>query len=263
MTDKRTISVSQNITDKKNIGDNENTTEIKNWETPDTTALKDPKWNFWQALYLILLILLLETALGWLKQPDSLGSLKGFMTFTGVGIGEALLYFFAVIVFLKIWRRPLSDLGLAKSVGKSWIFGVTGGIILFFLVGALGNLIISFVDSPVPQSFSMAVAGSNSIWQLIVLLLLGGIIVPLKEELVYRGLVYPPLRRDYGKLNGIVLSALFFGALHFDMLRFFPLFIGGLILAWLYEKTQNLWTPVIAHGVWNILMTVLMWWQKG
>jgi membrane protease YdiL (CAAX protease family) len=51
--------------------------------------------------------------------------------------------------------------------------------------------------------------------------------------------------------------------MHFDFIRFLPLAVGGLVLTWLYEKTKSLWSVIIAHGVWNILMTVLMWLQKG
>jgi len=51
--------------------------------------------------------------------------------------------------------------------------------------------------------------------------------------------------------------------MHFDFIRFLVLVVGGLLLTLLYEKTSSLWSAIIAHGVWNILMTVLMWLQKG
>jgi membrane protease YdiL (CAAX protease family) len=107
------------------------------------------------------------------------------------------------------------------------------------------------------------VEGANSPWQFFLLLFLGGVIVPLKEELVFRGLIYPPLRQAYGRGRGILLTALFFGMMHFDLIRFFPLFLGGAVLTWLYERTKNLWHAIIAQGIWNMLMTVLMWLQKG
>jgi membrane protease YdiL (CAAX protease family) len=143
------------------------------------------------------------------------------------------------------------------------MIGLLGGIFLFISVGVLGNLLVDYLGIPEPQSFALVVEGATSPWQLGLLLLLGGIIVPLKEELVFRGLIYPPLRYGYGKGKGILITALFFGAMHFDFIRFLPLFLGGVVLTWLYEKTKSLWPSIIAHGVWNILMTILMWWQKG
>ncbi|NLI93466.1 MAG: CPBP family intramembrane metalloprotease [Peptococcaceae bacterium] len=229
----------------------------------DHKALSNPNWNFSQALYLILVVYLVEFFLGWLKLPDSLGSLKGFINYLMTGFGEGFLFLIALLIFLRIMHRSFSDLGLVHFGFKNLIFGVSGGIFLFIFVGVLGNLIVEYLGNPDPQSFALAVSGASSIWQFVLLLILGGVIVPLKEELIFRGLVYPPLRAVYGKGSGILITALFFGAMHFDLIRFFPLFLGGVVLTWLYEKTQSLWPSVIAHGIWNILMTILMWWQKG
>lgn len=122
---------------------------------------------------------------------------------------------------------------------------------------------MEYFGKPEPQSFALAVEGVDSIWQLMPLVLLGGFIVPLKEEMIFRGLIYPPLRQGYGKAKGILSAGLFFGLMHFDLIRFVPLVIGGLVLTFLYERSKSLWTSVVAHGVWNILMVILMWWQRG
>jgi len=229
----------------------------------NNSALFNPKWNFWQALYLLLLVYIVEFVFGWLKLPDSLGSLKGFINYLMIGFGEALLFFIALILFFKIIRRPLTDLGLINMGFRNGLFGIFGGIFLFIFVGVLGNLLVEYLGIPDPQSFALAVSGANSPWQFVLLLFLGGVIVPLKEELIFRGLIYPPLRNAYGKGKGIFATALFFGLMHFDIIRFLPLFLGGLVLTWLYEKTKSLWPSIIAHGIWNMLMTILMWWQKG
>lgn len=226
-------------------------------------ALRNPHWNFWQALYLILIVYLAEFFIGWLKIPSYLGNLQGFINYLIIGFGEGLLFFLALIIFFKLLRRPLSDLGIINLGWRSISLGLIGGIVLFLVVGILGNLLVDYLGIPDPQSFALAVRGADSYWQFGLLLLLGGVIVPLKEELVFRGLIYPTLRKGYGRGGGILLTALFFGVMHFDLIRFLPLFIGGMVLTWLYEKTQSLWSSIIAHGVWNILMTVLMWWQKG
>jgi membrane protease YdiL (CAAX protease family) len=227
------------------------------------TGLLDPKWNFYQVLYLILIIYFIEYIIGWLKIPDFLSSLKGFYDYIVIGFGEGLLFFTAIIIFLKLLRTPISDVGLINLGWRSTFFGLVGGVFLFIFVGILGNILVEYIGVPAPQSFALVVEGADSPWQLGLLILLGGFIVPLKEELIYRGLIYPPLRKAYGKASGVILTALFFGVMHFDLIRFLPLFLGGMVLTWLYEKTQSLWTSIIAHGVWNILMTILMWWQKG
>lgn len=227
------------------------------------SGLNEPKWNFSQALYLILIVYLIEYFLGWFKLPTFLSSVEGFLNYMFIGFGEGLLYFIAIILFFKILRTPLSSIGLIHFGWPSALTGLIGGVFLFFSVGLLGNFLVEYLGNPEPQSFALVVDGADSLWQFGLLLLLGGVIVPLKEELVFRGLIYPPLRKVYGKWGGVILTALFFGAMHFDFIRFIPLFLGGVVLTWLYERTQSLWSAVIAHGVWNILMTTIMWWQKG
>lgn len=225
--------------------------------------MKNPRWNFWQAFYVIFLIYIIKYFFGWLKAPSSLGNLKGYVDYLLIGFGEGALCLFALFLFLKIKSSSPRDLGLTGLTIKKFLIGLTGGVVLFFLVGLLGNLLVSYLGEPKPQSFGLVVAGASSVWQLIPLFVLGGIVVPLKEEILFRGLIFPPLRHSYGRGYGILLTALFFGVLHLDLIRFLPLFFGGLILTWLYEKTKSLWTPIIAHGTWNTLMLILMWLQRG
>jgi membrane protease YdiL (CAAX protease family) len=58
--------------------------------------------------------------------------------------------------------------------------------------------------------------------------------------------------------GGIVLSALFFSIMHFDIYRLLPIAAGGAGLAYLYERTGNIWTNIIAHAVWNGVMIALI-----
>jgi len=225
--------------------------------------LEEPKWNFWQVLYLILIIYLVEFFLGWLKPPENLSYQQGYINYLVVGFGHGLIFFIALFLFIKIKKITFADVGLINFGLKSLLAGIAGGIVLFFLIGFFGNFLTDYLGVPQPQSFALVVQGADSIAKLIPLLLLGSIVVPLQEEILFRGLVYPPLRQTYGRGVGILLTALFFGLMHFDFIRFLVLVVGGLLLTLLYEKTRSLWSAIITHGVWNILMTVLMWLQKG
>jgi polyferredoxin len=71
--------------------------------------LENPKWNFWQVLYLILLIYLLEFFLGWLKLPENLSYQQGYVNYLAVGFGEGLIFFVALFLFLKVKRAALGS----------------------------------------------------------------------------------------------------------------------------------------------------------
>ena len=118
------------------------------------------------------------------------------------------------------------------------------------------------IGTPTPQSFSLAVMGSKYIWEFGFLLLLGGALAPLKEEIFFRSIIYPPLRKALGRGKGMFVAGILFAVLHFDMIRFIPLLLGGIVLSWLYEKSESIWPSIIAHGTWNIFMASALWIQR-
>lgn len=231
-------------------------------EVEDKIPPRRPVWNVWQGLFLLLIIYVIEFFLGWLRTPKDLDQLEGFFRFLTVGMGEVLLYLVILLGFFKLIRRPLRELGLVRPHLRYIILGLLMGVFLLVAVGLLGNFLADKLGTPAPQSFTLVLMGAQYDWQLILLILLGGVIAPIKEEVFFRGIFYPPFRQHYGRGKGILLTAGLFALLHFDVLRFIPLLVGGVVLTWLYEKTSSIWPSIIAHGVWNTLMALMVWIQR-
>ncbi|WP_425803431.1 CPBP family intramembrane glutamic endopeptidase [Desulfitobacterium sp. Sab5] len=221
----------------------------------------NPRWNVWQGLFLLLLIYVIELPLGWFKTPQDLDQMQGFLRFLAVGVGEVILYLGLLSVLMKGLGRSFRDLGFIRPRGIYLLLGLIMGVLLFISVGLLGDFLEKWFGTPAPQSFTLAVKGASYNWQVILLIFLGGVLAPIKEEAFFRGLFYPPLRKMFGRGKGILLTAGFFAVLHFDIIRFLPLLIGGIVLTWLYEKTSSLWPSIVAHGTWNILMALALWAQ--
>ena len=86
----------------------------------------------------------------------------------------------------------------------------------------------------------------------IVLELIGSaLITPLLEELLHRGVVYGRLRRMIGLWPALILSAVIFAGLHFNIVQFVYAFLLGIVFALFVEKTGKLYSAVIAHVVAN------------
>ncbi len=238
--------------------------EVRDKEVQEQIKIppRHPAWNVWQGLFLLLIIYIIEFFLGWLSSPQNLDQMEGFFRFLTVGMGEALLYLVVIMLFFRLIKRPLRELGLVRPSFLYIGLGLFTGVFLFVAVGLLGNFLAKIIGNPAPQSFTLVIMGANYKWQLILLLLLGGIIAPIKEEILFRGIFYPSFRESHGPAKGILLTAGFFALLHFDLVRFLPLLLGGIVLTWLYEKTASLWPSIIAHGTWNILMALALWIQK-
>ena len=87
---------------------------------------------------------------------------------------------------------------------------------------------------------------------LILFFLAGGIISPVAEELLFRGVVYGFLRR-WGAAPAVMISSLAFVLAHMDFTGFFVIRItGGILFALTYEVEKNLMVPITLHMLGNL-----------
>ena len=84
------------------------------------------------------------------------------------------------------------------------------------------------------------------------------VLAPIAEEIFFRGFLYGGLRRRMGALGAMLTSTLLFTALHFSLDAFIPIFVLGLFLAWLYERTGSLYPGMLLHAANNGLALVLL-----
>lgn len=83
-----------------------------------------------------------------------------------------------------------------------------------------------------------------------------GVLVPLAEELTYRGMLYRRLREYIGAPWAIISSAVVFGILHGNLVQLVYAGVTGVLLAWLYERTGTLKAPVVLHLVINMTSVI-------
>ena len=83
------------------------------------------------------------------------------------------------------------------------------------------------------------------------------------EEWVMRGYVYRTLRERWPAWASALSSSLLFALLHaenpaFSWLALANIALAGMVLSALAERTGSLWSPVLAHGVWNFAVACLL-----
>ena len=84
------------------------------------------------------------------------------------------------------------------------------------------------------------------------------LLAPLGEEFFFRGLLFSTAKRfGWPKLGWFGVSFLF-ALIHVNAPTFLPLFVLALALTWLYEKTEGLLAPVIAHSLFNAANLLLI-----
>jgi membrane protease YdiL (CAAX protease family) len=85
------------------------------------------------------------------------------------------------------------------------------------------------------------------------------LIVPWAEEVLFRGILYPTVKRwGFPRLAWWGTSVAF-GVVHFNLATFLPLTLLALMLVWLYERTENLLAPITAHSLFNALNFAMLY----
>jgi len=89
------------------------------------------------------------------------------------------------------------------------------------------------------------------------------IVAPVTEEMFFRGFVQPALQRWVGRVPGVLAGAAFFAAAHVDLYNLAPLFLLGMVLGFLYDRTRSLVAPVTLHVAHNgaAMLTILAYRQ--
>jgi uncharacterized protein len=79
---------------------------------------------------------------------------------------------------------------------------------------------------------------------------------PLVEELLFRGVLYRYLRGGLGVIVAVLLSAIIFAVLHVVIP---PLFVMGVVLAVLTQRTDSLLPGIVLHATNNALVVLGLW----
>ncbi|MHA1538520.1 MAG: lysostaphin resistance A-like protein [Alphaproteobacteria bacterium] len=167
----------------------------------------------------------------------------------------------ASVYFIVILRRGIGwrGFGLKPMRRRAVILSIIAGLLCVPLMAFIGSVVQKLLGRPPvsPQLPFLAPEGF-SYTALVGMLVIGGILAPFAEELIFRGLAFGWLRRFWPVWPAALLSAGLFGLVH----GLLPIMVAasavGLVLALAYEKTGSLWSPVIIHATQNSVAIALM-----
>jgi len=181
-----------------------------------------------------------------------------------------------IVLARRRWGATLADLGIVRPSRETILWAVRVALVLglvwltFGLVLAAvrhGRIDVTHLHTISQRSL---LARDGVYWAGFVTM----VSAPINEELVHRGLLYRPLRDRLGPRWAIPVSALVFTAVHVSEWGRLDLqcqlFLGGLVMAWAYEKTRSLVFPVAAHFIhgtvaftWELLLAYRPEWIQA
>ncbi|MFO0933131.1 MAG: CPBP family intramembrane glutamic endopeptidase [Planctomycetota bacterium] len=129
--------------------------------------------------------------------------------------------------------------------GKGWLVAtaitIPATLVWVAILSATGNA------PEVQDLVERAVRADASRAFLVALGVLGIVVAPVTEELLFRGAMFGSMRARLGSRVGAILSSLIFAAVHMSLTAFVPLFVLALVLCWVYERSGSLVAPVVVH----------------
>jgi len=160
-------------------------------------------------------------------------------------------------------RRNLSlqkDKGLQQSIllkqedRKKEVLRNIGFILITVIFGILVNLLISYLLPYISTDrfeASQETLEDGAFW---IRILASGIVIPLLEETLFRGLIGEFLQHSLNLWLAVILSSFIFGLFHFNLIQGIYGFLVGLFLCFSYLKSGKLLVPMISHISLNLIV---------
>ncbi len=102
--------------------------------------------------------------------------------------------------------------------------------------------------------------GSPTWFNFIITLIGAGLLVPLAEELYFRGAIYTWCRRRYAVWIAVAISSAFFALAHADSAgAVASSLILGVLCAVMFEYTKSIWMSFALHMLTNVIAIVLLY----
>jgi membrane protease YdiL (CAAX protease family) len=174
-------------------------------------------------------------------------------------LANLLLTAFVVLVIVTLLQFRGFDVGALAGffrIGFLRALG-TGAMLLFFaypLIGLSEAVNQRFLGGDTSkQSIVEFFSGSRTIKERLTIIVFAVAIAPVVEEFVFRFFIYGVLKRYFGWVAGVVLSAGLFAAAHAHFPSFVPLFVLGSCFAIAYEWSGSLLVSMTMHSLFNSL----------
>ena len=205
-------------------------------------------------------------------QLDTLQNSPGYIMGLILSVFAQNALFVGVVgAIVRLYGSSLAKIGLRRPTLRQVGLGLGLGLALFFLANnVLGTLQQNLIRAISPHTLDALRAASDKLSAEGVFLKLphpsvkllfaigGAVAAPIGEEVFFRGLIYNMLKARTGVVPAIVLSGLCFALVHVAPLAIAPIWIMGMILAYIYERTGSLTITILMHVVNNSLAFVLL-----
>ncbi len=154
------------------------------------------------------------------------------------------------VVFWLVDKRE-TPIPIVKNMGKSVLIGTLLGVLWIGICA--GILLLVGTES---------IAGKNNV-ELLQLWILSAFLNTITQELLVRGYIYQVIKKEYSVIPATIVTTMLFtffhgGAFEAGIIPVLNVITMSLFVTALYEYSQNLFAPIIAHALWNIIGAIIL-----
>ena len=193
------------------------------------------------------------------KDPSSIGLVDILLSNIIFIIVGAII--FALASFSR-GRKPKHVFGLRKRSKKYIIIITMAGMFVAYIAVFIGSVISNFLLSNGEpkkedlQEIVQTLMTNDDISLKIAIALSAIIFAPLIEEVIFRGYLYPVIKRFSHPIFSCVITSLLFAVIHSNLEGLMPLFLLAIVLTIFYEISKSIWVPILMHACFNGVNTI-------
>jgi membrane protease YdiL (CAAX protease family) len=171
-------------------------------------------------------------------------------------LGEAAIPLGAWLFSIRKYRCKWGSLGFVK-------FDIRKGLLLALAVTCIGigismgyEVLLERTGREISTDMYVFFTANNT--GIALFAVTAVIVAPLAEEIFFRGFMFRGIRKRIGFEWAAIISAALFAMAHMSAESLIPIFLLGLMLAWLYHKTKSVWPCIIVHAAYNSIGVISM-----
>lgn len=176
-----------------------------------------------------------------------------------ISMVESVIVIALGILFMKRDKKRLFQEGFLTEYDKVPVIFFGIALLLGAAAAATGNNLIGISGlaeyySETIESLNNAVYSGGIIVEVIAI----GILAPVAEEMVFRGLLYKRSREQLKPLTAMILTSFLFAFFHGNVVQGVYAFLIGILCAFALERFKNILAPILVHIGANIFSIVMV-----
>ena len=185
-------------------------------------------------------------------------------------MAESMLSTFVLAVVFLVWYRSAivhsANMSLRQKCKVKGVLNwkiVPGVLLTGAGAGVFATYVIQFITQIKPDLLETGadvmsmISADNSLLVNVALIIYFVVLTPICQELAFRGLTLGFAERRMRFLSANIIQAILFGALSMNVPQMIYFFAFGLVLGYVYYRTENILIPIMCNMMFCITRLVL------